>query len=248
MSTKRALIISFIFHLFLVIFVSKAGNFSFSQKPKNLSALEAKLVFKGKARDKELLPRKKKEPKASLPVEKKEEIAKIKPPSEAKPKLQEQKPQPTPKPVKAESANIKKIAPKQVEVPKKDFAQQLAKLSQAFSDEVINTDNQSEESEYEDHSYYDQIYSLIKEAFIVPPHVNGPQGMKLQAVIRIYLEKNGSLSKLKLERSSGDDHFDNAVLDGAKRVSNFGQVPVLLQKSLNTAGVVVELCPFKCGN
>lgn len=232
MSFKKAIITSALFHVAIVVFFTTALSFSWLPKREPL-LLEAKMVFKGKVRDKELLPRKRyKSAEKSI---------------EEAPKVEKAIKEPVPKPeVVSKEDGPLKVEEKAV---KKDYASELRKLTQSFSDEIKpEKEELYEEFSDQDASYFDQIYALIKESFIVPPHVNGPAGQNLQADIRLFLQNDGSLLKVDLERSSGDTHFDKAVVDGAKRVTNFGKVPLLLQNALSQRGIVVELCPFKCGN
>lgn len=129
----------------------------------------------------------------------------------------------------------------------KDYTKALSTLSASFVKELAEMPEEEPEGEVmPDSSYFDQVYSLIKESFIVPPHLNGPSGQNLRAVIRIFLAFDGHLNKLLLINSSGDEHFDKAVTEGTKRVNNFGPVPVYLQDTLRDHGLLVELCPFKC--
>lgn len=240
---KRALITSLIVHAIALVFLGAGYSFSWLVPKHNLAPLEAKVIFKGKPRDKELLPRKK-SPKIPAPeqaqksLDKKEEV-KVPIVPEA-PKMAQAVVRVADKPVVKEATKVVKS--------KVDYTSELKKLSASFSEDLskITKESAPEELSSEDSTYFDQIYALIKESFILPPHIDGPQGHKLQAVIRLFLSDDGNLSKLDLERSSGDEHFDKAVLDGAKRVSNFGKVPLLLQNALSEKGVVVELCPFKC--
>lgn len=229
--TVKAFGLSIVLHALL--FIVLQSGFSFVARPQNkFKALEAKMMLKEKVRKPDLLPRK---PQVATP---KPEIAKKpeKVVSEA-PVLATPTPTPTPKALKPEA-----------KPNKSRYADQLALLSKNFAAE-INTQVKAEEviPEWEDDgSYFDQIYSLIKKSFVVPPHLNGPQGHNLQAVLRLFLSSDGNLSRLNLEQSSGDEHFDKAVMEGTRRVNNFGAVPLMLQSSLSSQGVVVEMCPFKC--
>lgn len=222
MFSNKAFLLSTALHLGLMLVLSARFNFSWPHK-KEAPAMEARLVFKAKARDKELLP-KKHEPQALSAVEKIVE----------KPVTEEQK---VAVPIHSQS---KKVATQH------NYSKELASLTKMFSQELSSKKTAEVIEAPADHSYFDQVYSLIKESFIVPPHVNGPVGYKLQAVLRLFILADGSLSELKLEQSSGDEHFDKAVLEGTKRVANFGSVPVLLQGLMRERGVVVELCPFTC--
>jgi TonB family protein len=228
---KRALIISVGFHAFCLVLIS--SGLSFKLKPKDIS-ISASLVFKNKKKDKDLLPKKPKE------AQKKEQALKE---PEKKPEV---KSQDLAKALPAVPIKAEKLPTKEEKPAKKDnFADTLAALSRNFAKDIKD---EALEAEDGDDDYFSQIYSLLKSSFVVPPHLNGPKGEKLQVVLRIYVAPNGSIKKLDLETSSGDDHFDKAVMDGARRVNNFGPVPIFLQDTLKERGLVVELCPFKCLN
>ncbi len=242
MHLKRAIITSAILHAIVLGFLSAGLTFSWLKPEHNLQAIEAKLMFKGKPKDKTLLPKKKSRPPEAKKIEppKEEKVPPEKPLAPEPPKIAKAETPIPDKPVEKEALKVVK--------QKTDYTSKLRKLTQSFSEDLSTDKKEPEPEDFseEDSSYFDQIYALIKDSFIVPPHVNGPAGHKLQAVIRLYLFNDGSVSKLDLEHSSGDEHFDKAVLDGAKRVNNFGRVPILLQNALSERGVVVELCPFKC--
>ncbi|USN51530.1 MAG: TonB C-terminal domain-containing protein [Myxococcales bacterium] len=242
MLLKKALIVSVIIHAIGLGFLGAGVNFSWFLHKKNQAPLEAKVIFKGKARDKELLPKK----KTVQPAQKVAPAKVVQKKTTAKTPVPPKKTEIAQKKIKNLAKPVVKQAERVIE-HKAEYAEALKKLSASFNEDLSQLkDDVAPEDFVVDSDYFDQIYTLIKEAFIVPPHVNGPQGQKLQAIIRLYLQRDGSLFKLNLERSSGDEHFDKAVLDGAKRVNNFGEVPILLQNALSENGVVIELCPFKC--
>lgn len=236
MTVEKALVLSLALHGGL-FFLLQSG-FSFIPRPdKRITAIEAKLMFKDKIRAPDLLPRKQPAAKPAENVVQKQEKAAPPPPPPA--------PAPAPVPVAVPAAAPK---PSDKAKPKSSYAGELARLSKSFAAQ-LESEVKSEEpvQDYEDDgSYFDQIYSLIKKSFVVPPHINGPQGHKLQAVLRLFLSSDGHLARLNLEQSSGDEHFDKAVMDGTRRVNNFGAVPLMLQSALSNDGVIVEMCPFKC--
>jgi hypothetical protein len=198
------------------LFFLLSFGFNMRSKPQQSFALEAKLMLKEKRRAPDLLPRKVVMPKKD----------------------------PTPKPEKVVEAK------KPLKVIKKvDYARELALLSESFAQELAadNSDAKEEEQAQEDDgTYFDQIYMLIKKSFVLPPHINGPSGHNLLAVLRLFLQADGTIASLVLEQSSGDEQFDKAIMEGTKRVHNFGAVPLTLQAALSRDGVLVEMCPFKC--
>lgn len=228
MDLKKAIIISFAAHCTLLVVLSSNIDWSWRNRNVPVRALEAHVVVK-KQKNKDHLPKKIKAPKAQEPVVDKQVIDK--PVVDA--------PIDDPKPLPH------KIAPKKTD--KADYSKALASLSQTFAQEIQDIKPEEPEGDViPDASYFDQVYSLIKQSFVVPPHINGPAGQNLSAVIRIFLAADGALNKLELESSSGDEHFDKAVLEGTKRVNNFGAVPIFLQDVLRDRGLVIELCPFTC--
>lgn len=232
MSLKRPLIISSLLHALLLALLMSGIDWSFElSKPKPLP-IEARLIVK-KQKDKNHLPKKPKpQPSSQEMIEPKDE----KPPTPIAAKPEEKiVPQAETKTQKAKAK------------PARDYIKDLASLSQSFAKELDETaKSEPQGDEVTDQNYFDQVYTLIKESFVVPAHLNGPQGQGLSAVLRLFLAADGSLSKLDLMTSSGDEYFDKAVIEGTKRVNNFGAVPIFLQDSLRQRGIIVQLCPIKC--
>lgn len=219
---KTTIILSLLLHG--AIFLSLRFDWSLA-KLKPSVALETQVVFKAKPKSKELLPNKPK-------------------PEAAATKMAEQK-IPAPKPMKVESEKARP-APKKENI---SYGKKLASLSKSFAADLAADEEEEVLAPSEstnDASYFDTMYTLIKESFVVPPHLFGPKGESLQTVLRIFLSASGHLIKIELETSSGDEQFDKAVMDGTRRVNNFGQVPLFLQEMLQKRGVAVELCPIKC--
>jgi|GEM_PF-1555100 len=237
MNLKKALIASFLLHGLLLVLSSGIG-WAWSKSRAPLKTIETHLVIKDKSRNKELLPRKEKAPPPPE-QEKKREKDQIAPMAKAEEPVVKK----DTKDVKDASIASKRSLPKTA--PSK-YVNKLASLSEMYAKEITEEKITVPEGEVEDDSYFDRIHTLIKESFVVPKHLDGPRGAQLQAVIRLFLASDGSLNKLTLETPSGDEHFDKAVIDGTKRVSNFGAVPVLLQDVMRERGLVVELCPVKC--
>jgi hypothetical protein len=222
---KRALIASFMLHSVCFILLLFGRDWSHTKSKQSLKPIEARLVIKNQHKNKQLLPK-----KITIPSPKPDDIN-----QENAPALKQ--------------AGQKELTKKPLK-QEKDSSQHLKKLSslsQMFAKELATEEVVEPEGEVaDDSSYFDQVYTLIKESFVVPSHLDGPKGESLQAVLRIFLASDGSLNKLDLETPSGDPHFDKAVVDGTKRVNNFGAVPIFLQNVLRERGIVVELCPVKC--
>jgi hypothetical protein len=247
MILKHALSISFILHIGLFSFLLSSIDWpSFKKTAPNTYAIEARLLIKPKEH-RQLLPQKKK----SLVVEKKNnEKALLKETKAVATKRNEKAKKKTPEKLVVIGKNVaKKEQPikNNNKETQANYTDVLALLSKSFASDLAESED-VETNIVEDASYFDQVYSLIKQSFIVPAHINGPEGRKLQSVLKIFLASDGSLNKLELVASSGDEHFDKAVMDGTRRVNNFGAVPIFLQTALKERGIIVELCPFTCAD
>ncbi len=238
MKQKQALVISVAMHVVVFLVLGLGVSFK-SQRPPSIP-IEAKLVIKA-PKNKDHLPRKYNPPPKEQVVQKEEAIAQ-KTVEKAQEKTDSKKPSPDEKSAK------KAAKPAASNKANSKYADALKSLSKTFAADLATEVKQSEpEGEVVmDANYFDEIYSLIKESFVVPPHINGPQGRSLRAVLRLYLASDGDLLRMDLVRPSGDDHFDKAVMDGTRRVANFGVVPTTMQNVIRERGIVVELCPFAC--
>jgi hypothetical protein len=236
MGLRRPLIVSLILHISLVLVLLSGVRWSWDHSRRNLVPIEARLVIKNQ-KNKDYLPRKKKPMPSEQIIENKPEKK-----SDAKPI--------NTKPTSEEKAQKKEVIAKKAPAnAEPDFMKNLASLSKSFANELSVPSETKEEERGEvvvEQSYFDQIYSLVKESFVVPSHLNGPQGQNLKTVLRLFFAPDGNLNNLDLLSSSGDDHFDKAVIEGTKRVNNFGPVPLFLQEAMQKRGVVVELCPITC--
>lgn len=237
---KRALILSVVFHALLLAVLTL--GFGFKMKPKEVT-ISARLVIKSQKKNKDLLPKKAKAEKLAKEPEKK-----LASNSQDLAKLKQEPPKIAPESAKPKQELPKVAEPQKVASKQENYADTLKALSQSFAQEINKGKAESQPEDEGGDDYFDQIYSLLKSSFVIPPHLNGPKGEKLAVVVRLFLAKDGRINKLDLETSSGDDHFDKAVMDGAKRVNSFGPVPIVLQDTLREKGLVVELCPFKCLN
>lgn len=243
MQIVPGILLSILLHTALVAVL--CSGFDFRMRPvKNIRAIHAKLMLKDKPRNPDLLPR-----KVDVLPKKIEEPTPTPPMIPSKPSAVSEAPK-IPKLEDKTTLSAKKAEPKATPKTKPkantSYAQELARLSESFAAELAVNSKDSVADTDDDGNYFDQIYLLVKKSFVVPAHINGPQGQNLQAVLRLFLSPDGNLSRLNLEQSSGDEHFDKAVMDGTKRVNNFGAVPLVLQRTLSENGVLVEMCPFKC--
>lgn len=217
MFKKRAFLLSICFHLFL--FCSLMKFQLFKQNPKK--TLMAQLVFKGDMAKKNQLPKKnlnssKNEP-LLLPISQK---SKSSPPKKNPPK----------KEIKKNSSDYNKL---------------LKNLSSDFIND-INSYKDSDNDIEKNGDYFDQIYTLIKNSFVLPKSLEEKEKNNLNNIVKIFLKENGQLLNAILEKSSGNEIFDKLVIEGILRIKSFGQVPSSLITYFKEQGLSVKMCPYEC--
>lgn len=130
-----------------------------------------------------------------------------------------------------------------------NFLQELDHLSKEYEQEIVEHKGKKalqEEALYNDGDYLDSVHATIKQNFILPSHLNDPNKKSISATVKVFIDSLGKLSSARLEKSSGDKDFDEAILFATKKVTNFGNPPVLMQKSLQQNGILIQFCPFEC--
>lgn len=70
-------------------------------------------------------------------------------------------------------------------------------------------------------AYWARLRAALKAAWEKPDSLND----LLSAKVEFYLASDGSLSRVRIARSSGDADFDESVLDAFRRVRSLGAVP-----------------------
>lgn len=186
------------------------------QKP-----IAAKLVRLGKPRDERLLPRKETAPPpppaanvAPVPV----------PPSPApspSPAAVEVPGKPTPKAAAPASAQKPDSKAKLDDIMKR-FKAGLPPGPGSDSDPVGQPDGDPEgdaEEAAEGERYLALVQRRVKDNYQVPATIPEQERMYLNAVVRIFIQKNGQISRHELIRSSGNGVFDSAVQAGVARAS-----------------------------
>ena len=189
------------------------------EKPQKVT-MEASLVFKNAKKSKDLLPKKPILVKNNS-LEKKIIVKEV---------------------AKKEDKKEEKL------VKKNNFLDELEVLSKSYEEDLAKKPSSTPEDESANATYFDEIYTLIKNSFSIPPHLDTPAALKLKSLLRLTINAQGDILNVALEKSSGDDYFDKTVLNGTKKVTNFGPPPINLQESLSSVGILIELCPKNCEN
>jgi TonB family protein len=186
------------------------------QKP-----IAAKLVRLGKPRDERLLPRKETAPppppapnEAPVPV----------PPSPPPSTNAAPSAVPAPPAPKAASPATGKApdAKNKLDDVMKRFKSGLPPGPATASDPVGQPDGDPEgdaEEAAEGERYLALIQRRIKDRYQVPATIPETERLHLNAVVRIYIERNGGIARSELVRSSGNGVYDSAVQAGVGRAS-----------------------------
>ncbi len=143
---------------------------------------------------------------------------------------------------------VKKVVNKEPTQKKKDLLDVLKKRLGKPSDEGMKGGVQGGENLQGElaESYTQQVYERIKESYALPPMMMQDKYRQLMLWVRIYIAANGSLIRVKIEKSSGVAIFDNTVVVGAKSIKDFGPPPLLSRDVYARQGLLLVYCPVEC--
>jgi TonB family protein len=134
------------------------------------------------------------------------------------------------------------------EKPTKSLADRLNKLAEKWSDEGDEKGHQLGRSITGslEESYEAQVQALISESYLLPETLTQDERRKLAFFVRIFIGADGRIMEARIDRSSGNASFDNAVLAGARKVGFVGQPPLNLRRKYAKEGMLLEFCPITC--
>lgn len=122
---------------------------------------------------------------------------------------------------------VKKQKKQQEPAPDAQIAKALAKISkevgQVKPGRMRGTAVNPRAVETRFQSYYNSISQKVREAWVLPPEVD--EQAKLEAIVTITIEKDGSLKKVELETTSGNVFFDRSVLRAVRKAAPFAPLP-----------------------
>lgn len=95
-------------------------------------------------------------------------------------------------------------------------------------------------------SYEAQILELLRSNYEIPRVISDREAKSLKLWIKLWIAPNGNLMKIKVEQASKNNRFDQAVLQGANKISSFGAPPLQLARKYKTDGLLIQFCPLEC--
>lgn len=195
------------------------------QKP-----IKASLVRLGKKRDEKLLPRK--EEPLPPPPPKVEEVAVAapKPPDTA---------------VKIPTKDAKPEKP--TASPKKSLFDAFAKTAKESKPEELegdpDGDPDGDSATQEGERYYGLLNSVVKRNYDVSSTIDEAERRRLRAEVAIRIGPGGELLDVNLQKPSGNELFDSAVLGAVKKAAPFAPPPQHLRDALKKNGVAFVFTP-----
>lgn len=93
----------------------------------------------------------------------------------------------------------------------------------------------SAESSSKMDAYYALIWSRIKSQWALPRGI--VQRDNLEAVIEVKITRDGRVSSLGIEKSSGNRYFDDSAIKAVRKASPFPPLPAVLQASSAEFGI-----------
>lgn len=195
----------------------------------------AKLVRLGTPRDERLLPRLPTSPpvppasKPSQDVVPGKELAQP-PKQEAPTPVPETKPTPVPVP---EATPLPKEAPPQAQAPKNapaapnrldDIMKRFATAERRGKAEELpgqldgDPEGDAEEAA-EGERYLALLQKRLRDHYVLPSTIPEAERIRLQALVRIHVQKNGTISDFRIEQSSGNAQYDGALESAVRKAS-----------------------------
>jgi TolA protein len=91
--------------------------------------------------------------------------------------------------------------------------------------------------------YYGALRAQVRRYFFVSQTIPDQERIRLQADVLVRIGRSGELLETKLQKSSGNDLFDSAVLSAVKKASPFAPPPPHLVEGLRAHGVLMGFTP-----
>lgn len=194
------------------------------QKP-----IKASLVRLGKKRDEKLLPRKEEPPPPPPPRAEEVAVVAPKPPDNA---------------VKIPTKDAK---PEKTASPKKSLFDAFAKTAKESKPEELEGDPEGDPNGdsaiQEGERYYGLLNSVVKRNYDVSSTIDEAERRRLRAEVAIRIGPGGELLDVNLQKPSGNELFDSAVLGAVKKAAPFAPPPQHLRDALKKNGVAFVFTP-----
>jgi colicin import membrane protein/protein TonB len=99
------------------------------------------------------------------------------------------------------------------------------------------------ETASEGEKYYGTLNSRIKRNYDVSSAITDSERVRLAAVIIIWIDSDGHVTKTEFKTKSGNDLFDSAVLGAVQKANPFPPPPDFLKSGLAKDGVELKFRP-----
>lgn len=84
-------------------------------------------------------------------------------------------------------------------------------------------------------AYYALVWSRIKSQWALPRGIM--QSDNLEAVIDVKIQRDGTVARLGIEKSSGNRYFDQSALKAVRKASPFPPLPAIIQEANAEFGI-----------
>ncbi len=223
---------------------------------RNQKPIAAKLVRLGTPRDEKLLPRIPTAPPAP-PATKTAPVVTpgdTKPVAEPSPIPTPPKPQETSKPVAAATPTPPTPPASRAEAPKDDGKQKLDDIMKRFATGTrvgeaqelpgqLDGDPMGDaENAEEGERYLALVIQRLRSQWVMPTAISAEERIRLTAVVTLWVERNGSISRHQISQPSGNGLFDAALESAVQRSSPLPPPPDHLVSTFRR-GVAVTYKP-----
>lgn len=133
-----------------------------------------------------------------------------------------------------ETPAVRKDDGRQVQRAIDDIRKKVSAATPQASAPTSQSANSAESSSRMD-AYYALIWSRIKSQWALPRGI--VQRDNLEAVIEVKITRDGRVSSLGIEKSSGNRYFDDSAIKAVRKASPFPPLPAVLQASSAEFGI-----------
>lgn len=133
-----------------------------------------------------------------------------------------------------ETPAVRKDDGRQVQRAIDDIRKKVSAATPQASAPPSQSANSAESSSRMD-AYYALIWSRIKSQWALPRGI--VQRDNLEAVIEVKITRDGRVSSLGIEKSSGNRYFDDSAIKAVRKASPFPPLPAVLQASSAEFGI-----------
>jgi TonB family protein len=115
--------------------------------------------------------------------------------------------------------------------------------ARGLRDGVAGGDVTAADKAREGERYATLVYRHVRGFYVLPSVISDRERMYLRAVVLIRIDARGTVTEQALRQSSGNDHFDAAVMAAVRKASPLPEPPATIRRPLTSQGFELVFKP-----